>query len=154
MNGISAGRVIVGGLVAGLIINIVEFLVNGLFLEQAWADVMRSLGKAGGPPTAAQIVMFNVWGFAMGILAVWLYAAMRPRFGQGPKTAVIAAAFMWLAGYVLSMIPPVMMDLFPPWLMGIGIAVGFLEIILGTLAGAKMYRDRPAAFVPPRAAGA
>jgi hypothetical protein len=145
MSGISVGRVVIGGLVAGLIINIVEFLVNGLFLEQAWADVMRSLGKAGSPPTGAQIAMFNAWGFAMGIVAVWLYAAIRPRFGPGPKTAVIAAVALWVPGYVLSMIPPVAMDLFPASLMLIGVAVGLAEIILGTIAGAKMYIDNPAA---------
>jgi hypothetical protein len=153
MNGISVGRVVVGGLVAGLIINFVEFLVNGLFLEQAWANVMRSLGKAGSPPTGAQIVIFNVWGFAMGIVAVWIYAAIRPRFGPGPKTAFIAALAVWVPGYVLSMIPPVVMDLFPVSLMLIGVAVGLAEIILATLVGAKMYTDRPA-IDSRRAAGA
>ncbi len=36
------GRVILGGLLAGAVINIVEFITNGLVLNDAWANVMQS----------------------------------------------------------------------------------------------------------------
>jgi hypothetical protein len=32
------GRVILGGLLAGLVINIVEFITNGVVLSEAWGD--------------------------------------------------------------------------------------------------------------------
>jgi hypothetical protein len=35
---------------------------------------------------------FNATGFLIGIFAIWLYAAIRPRHGPGPKTAVCAGA--------------------------------------------------------------
>ena len=35
--------------------------------------------------------------FLFGILIVWTYAAMRPRFGPGPKTALIAGITLYLA---------------------------------------------------------
>ena len=34
----------------------------------------------------------------MGILMTWWYAAIRPRFGAGPKTAAIAGFAVWLIG--------------------------------------------------------
>ena len=112
MGTVNWNRVILGGLVAGLIINICEFLVNGLWLEKDWAAVMTSLGKTGqmGPEV---IVAFNVWGFVMGIVAVWLYAAIRPRYGAGPKTAAIAACAVWIIGYFLAGVAPVITGLFP-----------------------------------------
>lgn len=32
---------------------------------------------------------------AMGIWAIWLYAAIRPRYGPGPRTAIIAGFAWW-----------------------------------------------------------
>ena len=32
----------------------------------------------------------------VGIATVWLYAAIRPRYGPGPRTAAIAGFVMWL----------------------------------------------------------
>ncbi|MGH9579875.1 MAG: hypothetical protein ACRD2R_02680, partial [Terriglobales bacterium] len=37
----------------------------------------------------------------MGIWAMWLYAAIRPRYGPGPKTAAIAG-FGWWVIYCLA----------------------------------------------------
>jgi hypothetical protein len=39
---------------------------------------------------------FVLWGFLVGIFAVWLYAAIRPRYGDGPKTALCAGAVVWV----------------------------------------------------------
>jgi hypothetical protein len=140
MGGIRVGRVIGGGLLAGLVINVCEFLVNGLWLAKAWEDAMRALGKPASTG-ASQTVVYNVWGFLMGIVAVWLYAAIRPRFGPGPRTAVIAALVAWVLGYLLSMIPPAVMGLFPMNLMVTGMVVGLVELLAGTQLGAYIYKE-------------
>ena len=100
MSKINWGRVIGGGLLAGLVINVVEYLVNGLWLAADWAAAMKALGKS-AEYGAAQIVVFNLWGFAMGVFAVWLYAAIRPRFGAGPTTAYTAAVAAWVPAYLM-----------------------------------------------------
>ena len=38
-------RVILGGLLAGVVINIVEYITNGVVLKQAWGEAMKALGK-------------------------------------------------------------------------------------------------------------
>ncbi|MCU0247841.1 MAG: hypothetical protein MUC42_14820 [Bryobacter sp.] len=140
MGTISTARVFAGGLLAGLIINAGEFLANGLWLGKEWEEVMRAMGK---PMTNSplQMLSFNLWGFAMGIFAVWVYAAIRPRFGPGAKTAVIAGLAAWFPGYFLSMVPPLLMDFFPARLMLAGVSVGLVEVLCGTLAGARVYRE-------------
>lgn len=140
MNGISVARVITGGLAAGLVINGIEFLVNGLWLAKDWEDAMRALGKPAAQDST-QISVFLMWGFVMGLLAVWTYAAIRPRFGPGAKTAVIAALAVWIAGYVLSMVPPVVMQLFPASLMLTSVGIGLVEIVVATQVGAYLYRE-------------
>lgn len=151
MSKINWRRVFGGGLVAGLVINAVEFLVNGLWLAPEWAAAMRALGKS-GEYGAAQAAVFYLWGFAMGIFAVWLYAAMRPRFGAGSMTAYTAAVAAWVPGFAMANIPPAVLGLFPVRLMLIGIAVGLVEVIVGTQLGACIYKEDAAPQA--RAAGA
>lgn len=138
------GRVVAGGLVAGVIINVSEFLVNGVLLGDEWARAMEAIGRPLGQG-AAQMVSYAVWGFAIGIFAVWLYAAIRPRYGPGPKTALYAGIAVWLLGYLMSALAAAPMELFPARLLYIGVAVGLVEILAGTLLGAYLYREDPAA---------
>jgi len=140
MSKIHWGRVIGGGLLAGLVINVVEFLVNGLWLAADWGAAMKALGMSGEYGTA-QVVVFNLWGFAMGIFAVWLYAAIRTRYGPGPRTAYTAAVATWVPGYLMANIPPAVLGMFPVRLMLIGIATGLIEVILGTQLGASFYKE-------------
>ena len=86
MTKINIVRVILGGLLAGLVLNIGEFLVNGLILGEQWAAVTaaRNLPPMSGGAMASLVVL----NFVVGIAIVWLYAAIRPRYGAGPKTAI------------------------------------------------------------------
>jgi len=77
----------------------------------------------------------------VGIFAVWLYAPIRPRYGTGPKTALCAGAAVWGLGYLLASVTPLALHLFPRRLMAIGLAVGIVEVLVGTLAGAWLYRE-------------
>ncbi|HTG13743.1 MAG TPA: hypothetical protein VK747_00595, partial [Blastocatellia bacterium] len=98
MGKINMGRVILGGLLAGLIINIGESVLNGMILAKDLEDVMRSLNKPA--ITGSAIAVFVVLGFVLGIIIVWIYAAIRPRFGPGPKTALCAGLTVWALAYL------------------------------------------------------
>jgi hypothetical protein len=140
MNKINLGRVILGGIVAGIVIDLFEGILNGVVLANQWAGVMSGLGRS-GTMSIKQIAAFNVWGLATGILIVWLYAAMRPRLGAGPKTAVCAGLVVWATAYVLGSAAPVFLHLFPVGLILTGLAVGFVETMVAGVAGAYFYRE-------------
>ena len=36
-----------------------------------------------------------VWPFVQGIWTIWLYAAIRPRYGPGPRTAAVTGFAVW-----------------------------------------------------------
>ena len=86
MGKINWGRVFLGGLFAGLVINSFEFVISGVVLAPKWEAAMKALGRQ--MPTGA-IGIFLAYGFLTGIAAIWLYAVARPRFGPGPKTAAL-----------------------------------------------------------------
>ena len=141
MGKINWTRVILGGLVAGAVINIFEYVLNGVIIAKEMEAAMSALGRQVG---RGALAMFTVWGFLVGIFAVWLYAAIRPRYGAGPKTALCAGAAVWGLGYLLASVTPIALHLFPRRLMAIGLAVGIVEVLAGTLAGAWLYREETA----------
>jgi len=136
---INLERVIVGGIVAGIVINIFEFVLNGVYLAQWWTDLMTSIHRPALGMTA--IVEFNVLGFVSGLAAIWTYAAIRPRFGAGPKTAVYAALLTWVTAYVLVGAMPTVMGIYPMDVTLTLVGVGLVEIVMATLAGAYFYKE-------------
>jgi hypothetical protein len=134
------GRVILGGLVAGLILNIGEFLFNGVIM----ANAMREWAAAHNFPPEPTPMFFVVaigLTFVLGIVMVWLYALIRPRLGPGPKTAVIAALIMWFGiciycGIINGMILQIPMNMM---LIGLGWCLG--EYVIAAIAGAWLYKE-------------
>jgi hypothetical protein len=141
MGNINWSRVILGGLLAGVIINVFEFVLNGVILAKEMEAAISALGRQMG---GAELTMFTVWGFLVGIFAVWLYAGIRPRYGAGQKTALCAGFAVWCLGYLLSAVTPLALKLFPTRLLIIGLAVGLVEVSVGTLVGASLYREATA----------
>jgi hypothetical protein len=55
--------VIVGGLVVGMLINLIEFFLNGVFLAKGWQAAMMALNR---PPTVeSQTAVFLIWSFVL-----------------------------------------------------------------------------------------
>jgi hypothetical protein len=139
MGKINLGRVVLGGIVAGIIVNLFEYVLNGVLLANRWTDLMVSINRPALGGT--EIVYFNIFGFTLGLVAVWTYAAIRPRFGEGPKTALYAALLTWVTGYVLVDMMPTIMGIVPMSMTWMLIGVGLVEIVVATLAGAWLYRE-------------
>jgi hypothetical protein len=138
MGKINWGRVFLGGLLAGVVVNVFEFVANGLVLASSWDTAMRNLGRQ--MPRGA-IAVFVLVGFLVGITAVWLYAAARPRYGPGPRTAVLIGFGYWLIGYALPTLGWAAMGLIPRRLLAIGTVVGLVEIVAATVIGAWLYTE-------------
>jgi hypothetical protein len=140
MGKINAGRVLLGGLLAGVVINISEWFWNGMVFAKEMADAFAKLGKTVNM-TGGTMAIFIGWGFLIGILAVWLYAAIRPRFGAGRGTAIRTGLMMWLLVYVSSTITMAPMGLFPLNLMLLGLPISLVEIVVATWLGAWLYKE-------------
>ena len=153
MGKMNLGRVILGGLVAGVIIDACEFVINAVILKQAWADAMTKVGKPVDISTNT-VILFNIVGLVGGIAAVWFYAAIRSRFGAGVKTAVIAALAMWVVGYAMPAVGQIALDLVPMQTMLTAIGLGVIEVIIATVAGAAVYKEDAAEAPMAMSAGA
>jgi hypothetical protein len=141
MAGINVGRVIGGGLLAGVVMNVVDAVTNGVILGARWAEETKRLGiDMSGAAQSRSLAGWVTFDFLCGIALVWLYASIRPRYGPGPRTAVIAGLALWLITHLA----------FAAWwftgLYSFGVVAastvgGLVAAVAGGLAGCALYKE-------------
>ena len=139
MASMNVGRVVAGGLLAGLIINISEFVLNQPILGEKWKEAMEAMNLQ--EVGTGAIGFFIVTSFVLGLLTVWMYAAMRPRFGAGPKSAMIAGLFVWLLYYGLANVSIGLMGMFSFDLLGIVLGWSIVEMSIAAVIGCAIYKE-------------
>ena len=134
------GRVILGGLVAGLILNAGEFLLNAVILHKAMVEWASGHNFPAEPAPSFMVVAIGLT-FVLGIVMVWLYALIRPRMGPGPKTAIVAALVLWFAIYFYVGIIYGILLVQPMNAIAIAAVFGLVEYIVAAIAGAWVYKE-------------
>src|SRR5262249_21711009 len=110
MTRINWHRVLLGGLLAGVVVDAFEFVSNGIVLAHDWDSALQQLGR---PMAQGAIPLFEIWGFFVGIAVILLYAVASARFGPGPKTAALSGFIYGIVGYVLPNLGQAPLGLFP-----------------------------------------
>ena len=141
MSSINTGKVIAGGLLAGVVLNVLDFANNALVVG---ADFTANATRLGLDPATLQapaaIATWVVIDFLFGILLVWTYAAIRPRFGAGPKTAVLAALIPFI-GISLILFGLTQGGLFTTALYVKQTVIAFFIVSIASVAGAWTYKE-------------
>ena len=132
---INLRRVVAGGLVAG-------FLYNGGGITLAiLLNLEDTFARLGAEPSLGAGLMHLGIRFGLGIVSVFLYAGIRPRFGAGPNTAILAGALMWVTAYVPATLILQELGVFTGAQAAIAVAWGLMEACVATIAGALVYRE-------------
>ena len=139
MNKINFGRALLGGLVAGAILNIGEMLLNGKILATQMGEFFK---RCGFPmPGNSFFVVAVVITFVLGIVIVLGYAAIRARFGPGPKTAIIAGLFAWFGVVVYGNVIGAALGMVPTSMVAIVLGWELVQYLLAALVGAALYKE-------------
>lgn len=141
MKKINLGRLVLAGLVAGLAFIFVEIIVEGFMYfvfricEAKFYQEAFEMRKSG--------VLFHVLNlgilFAICILIMWVYAAIRPRFSSRCKTAIVASLVFWLFAF-LFVSNHVNLGIFPPTSF-MSMAFNLIEIPVAIIVGSAIYRE-------------
>lgn len=132
-------RILLGGLVAGVFVNVSEAILNGGILMDEYQAVaeMHSIAE-----TSWAMAGYIVGALIFGLAVAWIYAAIRPRFGPGPATAALAGVVVWIVG---DGVPTI-------WFMAMGLSFGagatiltvvwtFVEMVLAGLIAGWLYQE-------------
>lgn len=137
---INGMRVFLGGLLAGVVFIILGFASFLTYLGAPWESAMNALGLE-MPTSAGMYVWVFVSSFVIGILAVWLYAGIRPRYGAGAKTAACAGLTVWAFSSFFPNASLGAMGLFPAGVLLIDSLTALVIYVAGTLLGAWVYKE-------------
>lgn len=137
---LNSSRVIVGGLAAGLVMNVIDAITNGFLLGNRWMVETQALNPGllakGGSGTLGWVAV----DFILGVLTVWVYAAIRPRLGPGPRTAFTAALVIWLAVHA-AYASYAFMGYYTWSLVCASSVGGLVAALAGGYVGARLYRE-------------
>ena len=142
MGNINITRMLLGGLLAGLVIGVGEFILSELVLDGQLVEVFTRAGT--GELGGGQIVALAIVALLYGIALIWIYAAIRPRFGPGPMTAVVAGLTMWVVAWLLVSAYLVGIGGYPAGLMFGATIWGLFELLVAAVAGAWLYQESEA----------
>jgi hypothetical protein len=141
---INNSKVLAGGFAAGLVMNVLDYIINGkLFAARMLAEgnaFKAGLGDMMSQMDGKTIAGYVIMDFIVGGLLVWTYAAMRPRFGAGAKTAVYVALVFWIfAGIMTAGYMQIGMMSRGLW---VSLATAYLiALILASVVGAWAYKE-------------
>jgi hypothetical protein len=143
MRKINWRRLLLCGLLAGFVANLLQFTVNRLYLFRAWDAATGTHGPsiAGRSERGFALAMMTFIG---SILAVWLYVMIRTRIGAGSKTAALAGGMFWLMSWLF---PVTLWSLSGPFpALPASLLVTHLTTYLGiaivaTMFGAWQYKE-------------
>jgi hypothetical protein len=135
-------RVLIGGLIAGVVASVLWFAAWGLLIRPSLSASLEALGRPLHETVSATVLMV-VLNFVGMILVIWLYAAIRPRYGAGPKTAALAGI---AAGLLVGVFPDIgwgmTLRLIPARVWATDAVVSLVVIVIATLVGAWVYKEQ------------
>ena len=134
-------RVFLGGFLWVVAFNVVHMSAWFLLLESGWTSAFAALGRP-WPQDLGTLVMWFFLTFGGGVLAIWAYAAVRPQYGPGPKTAAAVAVVFWLLSNVGPTVWFAHLLLLPTGIILNSMAAGFIADVVATILGAWLYKEQ------------
>jgi hypothetical protein len=141
MGKINWGRLLIGGLVAGVVMNLLFYAGWVLLVRRVVSDALQAVGRPLEESVGGTVIMV-VLSFLIGIVAIWLYAAIRPRFGPGLGTATMAGV---ATGILCGVLPDIgwgsTLRLIPTTVWVTDAVTSLVVVVIGTILGAWLYQE-------------
>ena len=132
-------KILIGGLVSGIVMDVIDAIINGAMLGDRWraatVALVPALAEQRGPP-----IGWIVTDLILGFFVAWTYAAIRPRYGAGPKTGLIAGLAKFVAGGPI-LASFAFLHLYPLDLVCGGLVSSLVAGLAGGLAAGALYSE-------------
>jgi hypothetical protein len=135
---LNSGKVVVGGLVAGVVANVLDYVFQGIVLRPDFEIMQQRLNL--DPAAANNPVPWIVVDFILGFLLIITYVGFRTRWGPGPKTAIYAGVVLFV-GIAAVMGALASIGIFTIDTYMKSSALSLVTMISASLAGAYVYKE-------------
>ena len=132
--------VFLGGLFAGIVLNILGFASIAIYARNLWKPEVEALNPA-FQESIGFWIFWVVFYLVVGFLTIWLYSAIRPRYGAGPKTAVIAGLAVWVLWGLSFVVISASFGLFSVRLLFTDALTTVVMMVVAALLGAWIYKE-------------
>lgn len=141
MSGINWGRVLGGGLLAAVLCFLSDGFLHEKLLHADWQALFAALRIPEPTHESGGLGWFALYDLGRGLMAVFTYAAIRPRFGAGPKTAACAGVVIWIVASLTTPAQFIPLGFLSTALWLKAAAYQLVTSILATIAGAALYKE-------------
>lgn len=140
MNRIRINRMLLSGLVTLIVFIGVELIIEGLMFNTLFIEELEAWNqKIDVLDWDSSNNVLNIFiALVNSTILVWLYAALRPMFGVGTRTALIASTFALLI-YLASYVNQVNLGTIPLSIATIEAGYLVIEMPIAIIAGALVY---------------
>jgi len=131
---------LISGVITLLTFIAIEFIVERVFGNVLYSGAVENwYERLAIPSWSTANYALNIFiALVKSTMMMWLYAALRPMFGVGIRTALITSVFVFtfIAFYVVNQTN---LGIFPIWIASIELLYLVIELPLALLAGAQFY---------------
>jgi heme/copper-type cytochrome/quinol oxidase subunit 2 len=135
-------RIILGGILAGIILWVGATVTNDVILGSDWQAWQKTMGPLNHAPS--RLVASLIWLVVMisiGIAGMWIYAAARSRLTPGPATAAKVGVAVWVCAFFAPELGNIALGSYPLNTIVVGSLAGLAGAVVSMLAGAWVYRE-------------
>jgi hypothetical protein len=104
-------RVVLGGLAAGIVVNLVDFVLHGMVLGKTYQRFPEAFSQK-----PANMVLFGAVAIAIGLATAPLFARTRSSWAPGWRGGATFGLFLGAAGFFAGFYHPLTIDGFPYFL--------------------------------------
>lgn len=119
--------------------NAFDFVITQYLMANEFASILTRL-NVDEATAQSWIPLFALADFVWGFLLVFTYAAIRPRFGPGPRTAIIGGVMVWLS-LAIGVLILLAIGLHTPQSYFKSAALYLVSAVASSLVGAALYRE-------------
>ena len=140
MGKVNWSRVFLGGLGWWVVFNVLKIVAAIVYMNTELDAAWKALGRE-FPRTPGLWVLWFAFTYVGGVVAIWLYAAIRPRYGPGPKTAVRVGLTFWLIGNFFPLMFFGATGVLSMEFVVIDAATNLVVMVAAAIVGAWLYKE-------------
>lgn len=146
MQRINYGRVLLGGLLAGVLLFMADGFIHSKLLHEHWMAAMKAAGRSvEAEDHGSDMLYFAAFELLRGVSIAWIYAVMRAQCGPGPKTAICATLAVWAMMFPIFFLQEVPLGFYSTTLLGLWALYEIVPSVVAGLVAGALYKDPPAA---------